>query len=355
MELVFDYMGTVTLRQVAELTGKSEATVSLVLNSRQFHRVSPRTRAMIQRVAAELGYVPNMQAQALVRGKTRSIAITAIGMTPFYNEYIRRLTHLFEARHYNVFAFETMLSPEREKQVVTWVSQGLFDGCICLECNYSNRDFYEGLVRSGTPHVFRGWNALEFYPEHMIRVDYRSAISDLFAHLEEHGYRRLSVIIDSSSYFVEEDAFSVRKSLYYELIHNRRLVIDPEAWITVPIDVENHLRYCYEKTREMLTRCPDVDVLIVQSASEIPAVYKAIAESGRRIGIDFAVATFDRIPMLDYMTPPVSYIYEPSEMVADIIAGEMLAQLHESHSPGGECKVKALLALNASTRRQSER
>ena len=64
MELVFDYMGTVTLRQVAELTGKSEATVSLVLNSRQFHRVSPRTRAMIQRVAAELGYVPNMQAQA---------------------------------------------------------------------------------------------------------------------------------------------------------------------------------------------------------------------------------------------------------------------------------------------------
>ena len=59
--------------------------------------------------------------------------------------------------------------------------------------------------------------------------------------------------------------------------------------------------------------------------------------------------------MLDYMTPPVSYIYEPSEMVADIIAGEMLAQLHESHSPGGECKVKALLALNASTRRQSER
>ena len=224
-------MGTVTLRQVAELTGKSEATVSLVLNSRQFHRVSPRTRAMIQRVAAELGYVPNMQAQALVRGKTRSIAITANGMTPFYNEYIRRLTHLFEARHYNVFAFETMLSPEREKQVVTWVSQGLFDGCICLEYNYSNRDFYEGLVRSGTPHVFRGWNALEFYPEHMIRVDYRSAISDLFAHLEEHGYRRLSVIIDSSSYFVEEDAFSVRKSLYYELIHNRRLVIDPEAWI----------------------------------------------------------------------------------------------------------------------------
>ena len=206
-------MSCITLKQVAELTGKSEATVSLVLNSKQFHRVSPKTRREIEAVAERLGYTPNLQAQALVRGKTRSIAITAVGMTPFYNEYIRRLTHLFEKQNYNVFAFETMLNPEREKQVVNWVSQGLFDGCICLEYNYSNRSFYDTLVKNGMPHVFRGWNALEFYPEHMIRVDYRSAISELFAHLETQGYRRLSVIIDGSSYFVEEDSFSVRKSL----------------------------------------------------------------------------------------------------------------------------------------------
>ena len=89
-------MSCITLKQVAELTGKSEATVSLVLNSKQFHRVFPKTRREIEAVAERLGYTPNLQAQALVRGKTRSIAITAVGMTPFYNEYIRRLTHLFE-------------------------------------------------------------------------------------------------------------------------------------------------------------------------------------------------------------------------------------------------------------------
>lgn len=342
-------MSCITLKQVAELTGKSEATVSLVLNSKQFHRVSPKTRREIEAVAERLGYTPNLQAQALVRGKTRSIAITAVGMTPFYNEYIRRLTHLFEKQNYNVFAFETMLNPEREKQVVNWVSQGLFDGCICLEYNYSNRSFYDTLVKNGMPHVFRGWNALEFYPEHMIRVDYRSAISELFAHLETQGYRRLSVIIDGSSYFVEEDSFSVRKSLYYELIHNRQLTIDPEAWITVPIDVENHLHYSYEKTREMLARCPDVDVLIVQSAADIPAVYKAAAETGRRIGADLAVATFDRIPMLDYMAPPVTYIHEPCEAIADLVAAEMLAQLGVTEMNFSSRKVEAVLSVNDST------
>ena len=136
-------MNNVTLKQVAELSGKSEATVSLVLNSRQYHRVSPRTRQLIQSIAEKLGYIPNMQAQALVKGRTRNIAVTANGLTPFYNEYIRRITHLLEARNYNVFAFETMLSPNRERQVVNWVRQGLFDGCICLEYNHYTREFYE--------------------------------------------------------------------------------------------------------------------------------------------------------------------------------------------------------------------
>ena len=61
-------MSCITLKQVAELTGKSEATVSLVLNSKQFHRVSPKTRREIEAVAERLGYTPNLQAQALVRG-----------------------------------------------------------------------------------------------------------------------------------------------------------------------------------------------------------------------------------------------------------------------------------------------
>ena len=53
-------MSCITLKQVAELTGKSEATVSLVLNSKQFHRVSPKTRREIEAVAERLGYTPNL-------------------------------------------------------------------------------------------------------------------------------------------------------------------------------------------------------------------------------------------------------------------------------------------------------
>ena len=54
-----------TLKDVAAAAGVSVTTVSLVLNSKQFHRVSPKTRREIEAVAERLGYTPNLQAQAL--------------------------------------------------------------------------------------------------------------------------------------------------------------------------------------------------------------------------------------------------------------------------------------------------
>jgi len=44
-----------TLRDIAARVGTSEATVSLVLNGRQYHRVSKAMRERIERVARELG------------------------------------------------------------------------------------------------------------------------------------------------------------------------------------------------------------------------------------------------------------------------------------------------------------
>lgn len=346
-------MNNVTLKQVAELSGKSEATVSLVLNSRQFHRVSSKTRLLIQRIADELGYVPNLQAQALVKGRTRGIAVTANGMTPFYNEYIRAITHRLEAHNYSVFAFETMLNPDRERQVVNWVRQGLFDGCICLEYNYYTREFYEPVVRAGIPHVFRGWNVLERNPEHMIRVDYRNAICELFLHLFSEGWTRLGIITDGSSYSEEATAISVRRSLYFEAAHNSGMQIDPDGWIAVPFDAEQHLCYVYDHCSALLRDRPDIDGLIVQSSSDIPAVYKAAVDTGRRIGFDLAVATFDQIPLIGFMQPPVTCIGEPFEEISSNAVQDLLAQLKVEGvvAPDFRQPVQTRLLLNASTMR----
>jgi len=57
-----------TLAQIATLANTHMSTVSLVLNGRQLHRVSPETRERIEKIAAELDYRPNRHAQGLAHG-----------------------------------------------------------------------------------------------------------------------------------------------------------------------------------------------------------------------------------------------------------------------------------------------
>ena len=54
----------VTAQQIAELAGVSRGTVDRALHNRG--RVNPEVAAEIHKIAAELGYKPNLIGQALV-------------------------------------------------------------------------------------------------------------------------------------------------------------------------------------------------------------------------------------------------------------------------------------------------
>ncbi|HTU15355.1 MAG TPA: LacI family DNA-binding transcriptional regulator [Solirubrobacterales bacterium] len=71
-----------SIRDLAEATGVSAATVSLALRDKG--RMSEETRSRIKRAAAESGYVPNSTARSLAGGRTQliSISMPAIGMAP---------------------------------------------------------------------------------------------------------------------------------------------------------------------------------------------------------------------------------------------------------------------------------
>ena len=56
-------MADVTIKDIAEATGVSYATVSRTLNSR--NGVSPKTREKVLQTAKEMGYKPNIHARSL--------------------------------------------------------------------------------------------------------------------------------------------------------------------------------------------------------------------------------------------------------------------------------------------------
>lgn len=65
----------VTMKDVARASGVSPATVSFVLNESANQTIPAATRERVQRVAAELGYVPHGLARALREGTSRIVVL----------------------------------------------------------------------------------------------------------------------------------------------------------------------------------------------------------------------------------------------------------------------------------------
>src|SRR5204863_2508105 len=82
---------TVTIRDVAERSGFSSATVSIVLNNAPLARYIPdTTKDRIQRAASQLGYRPNLFARSLRSQRSHTVGIMVFDMTDPYCTLVLR-------------------------------------------------------------------------------------------------------------------------------------------------------------------------------------------------------------------------------------------------------------------------
>ena len=104
----------VTLKDVAQRAGVSVPTASRVLSGSSYPVVSA-LRERVQEVARELDYVPNAQAQGLLRGNTGTIGVLVgdVG-DPYFSEIVNGIHDRATAENLLVTICHTERDPERE-------------------------------------------------------------------------------------------------------------------------------------------------------------------------------------------------------------------------------------------------
>jgi LacI family transcriptional regulator len=113
------HMTAPKLSDIAKRVGVSAAAVSLALNKGETTRVSPKKRAEILRVAAEMGYYPNELAKALAERRTRLLGLVVPLRDPiFFNQFIAQALSGIQStlmrRGYNLLIFSPSGKPGRE-------------------------------------------------------------------------------------------------------------------------------------------------------------------------------------------------------------------------------------------------
>lgn len=108
----------ITMKNIAERAGVSVATVSYVLNNNEKEKINDETKEKILKIAAELNYVPNLNARSLVSKKSKLIGIIIAKdyeiQSPwkknFYSSYINALERLLDNEGYHLLVANTSLS-----------------------------------------------------------------------------------------------------------------------------------------------------------------------------------------------------------------------------------------------------
>ncbi|HHB91288.1 MAG TPA: LacI family transcriptional regulator [Anaerolineae bacterium] len=315
----------VTIKDIARRTGKSITTVSRALHG--YNDVSEETRAMIVRVAEEMGYMPNLLAQRLQKQRTDTLGfiLPTYGprfSDPFFSEFLAGIGNTAGEHGYDLLV-STQPPGEKELEVYRKKVMGRqVDGFIVVRtrCQDPRIDY---LREVGAPFVAFGRTEGNLdYP--FVDEDGAAGMKKLVAHLVGLGHQRIAYISPPLEYTFARD----RLRGVQEALQEAGLAL-PESWL-----VFGDLTQGSGKARalELLQAAQRPTAIIAGNDLMAFGAMNAAMQLGLRVGRDVAIAGFDDIPMAETAHPPLTTVHQPiykigrmlTEMLIQIIQGKPL-------------------------------
>lgn len=181
----------VTLRDVALRAGVSRSAVSRTFT--EGASVSPKTRALVERAAVELGYAPSALASALSTGRTKLIGLVVSNFhNPIFLEVFDRFTRGLQERGMRPLLVNLTGETDPEASV-RMLRQYSVDGVIVASSTLPP-SFAVAFRRAGLPvvHSFGRWTA---DPEtHVVGIDNRDCGRMAALTLLARGYTRVAFL-----------------------------------------------------------------------------------------------------------------------------------------------------------------
>ena len=140
----------ISIKQIAQLSGVSVATVSRVINNNG--RFSEETRQRVLDTIKKYDYTTNMAAKSLRVSKSKTIGVIVPDINNlFFAELVLEIENFFFDEGYSVFICNTGQNETKEKEYFKSLDSKMVDGIICISSNLVNPADY---VKRNIPIVY---------------------------------------------------------------------------------------------------------------------------------------------------------------------------------------------------------
>lgn len=340
----------ITIRDVAEESGFSVTTVSMVLNDGPAAtRISDRTRTHIWKVAKRLGYRPNLFARSLRSQRSHTTGVIVFDITDAYCTQILRgiENHLRPAGY---FPITTDLQNDRSQfQRSVDLLLGRRVEAIIAIANpvYLDTGLLAELAERSIPAVVIG-RELQRGPVSSIVVDNESGTRQVLQHLYELGHSKIAFIKGPKILVDSQLRWRGIESFAYDV----GLKIDPRLVLEIKGRNSTYVEGC-ELAEELLRRGPGFTALVAFDDLTACAAIRALSKAGRRVPSDCSVVGFDDLPGSAFYNPPLTTVQQQLEMQgslgAEIVEELIRACLEKRPFAAKHRKVSPKLIIRDST------
>ena len=331
-----------TLEEVAALAGVGRGTASRVINGGE--KVSERSRQAVEDAIAELGYVPNAAARALVTRRTDAVALVIaeseerVFGEPFFAGIIRGIgSALGEADRQLVLLLAQ--ASQRRGGLDHYLTRQHVDGVLLLSL-HADDELPDRIRAHGLPVVVGG-RTHEGISSDFVDVDNVQGAALAVGHLVERGRQRIATIAGPA----DMAAGSSRFEGYVAALAAAGRPLDERLVVRGDFSQESGA----EAMRTLLEREPGVDGVFCANDLMAVGALGALRDAGRRVPEDIAVVGFEDAPIARSAHPPLTTVHQSPEQMGREMVAMLLQRMTSTEQDSAGRMLPTHLVIRASS------
>jgi LacI family transcriptional regulator len=344
----------VTMRDVAEDSGFSPATVSIVLNNAPLARyIAPATKKRIEEVAKKLGYRPNAMARFLRSKRSHTVGLVFFDITdPFCTPVLRGIENaLYQSSYVPIFA-DAHNQRNRFERYLEMLLEHHVEALIVV-ANWLVVDIHvlADLSKRNIPAATIGWE-LPGDTVSSVMVDNETGGRMALEHLHQLGHRKIAFIrgpkmlIDSAPRWRGVQKFA----------HATNLEIDPALVLQLPdsFDPNSGFDGGQRLTEELLQKKKKFTALMAFDDLTALGAIRALTKAGVKVPEQCSVTGFDDVALSALSAPSLTTVRQPLEAMGtnavNIVMEGIKAGLEKREWNSVRQKMNPELVIRESTR-----
>lgn len=311
----------VTITDLAARAKVSVTTVSQILNGKAA-RFSSKTVEKVKQLQQEMGYVPDFNAQSLIRKSGRTIGVLVPNINnPFFSQFLRGIEAEAIKQDYVPLIFGSNNSEEQETHYLFESVRRAADGMIIASA-VSDINYIDNILnQNGIPYILI--DQAPVVKGDRVEANNQKGGQLLADYLIKKGHTNVVVV------GAEKPTLNLQERLqgFADVYQKNGTPIADDRIITTQMTKKGG----YAATAAVLAMKPTA-IFAINDEVAI-GLYRGIEEAGLKIPDDISIVGYDDIDLSAYIFPKLTTVHQPAFEMGSSAAQLIIKRIEDHKEP----------------------